>query len=339
MHNSDSNSPQFDQPLNKNHFLANFQGMDDLVSETIKSFLEELPSLVSAIQSAIENKNQAELKLSAHTLKGATSIFYAEPCKFLAGRLEKMGETQITSDIDNIFQQLKIELVKLTQELQTMIVREQFNEEKVILVVDDSEFDRGLLVKALSRKGSFTIAQATSGTESLDILKNRRIDLILMDIMMPGTFGSEVLVKIREQYNPIELPVIMVTSKSDTYDVIQCLQRGANDYITKPVNFDVAISRISTHLKLAELSREMSKLKEMVALDAMITTYNHEINNPLAIAVGCISSLESENSKNVERLKTAVWRIAEVVKKIREVTLKREAEYGNYAEGAKFIKI
>jgi len=210
---------------------------------------------------------------------------------------------------------------------------------KTILIVDDSKFDRTLLAKALARKSEFTTLQAKSGEECLELLKIQKIDLILMDIMMPGVFGTQVLIQIREQFNPIELPIIMVTSKSETSDLIGCLQSGANDYITKPVNFDVALSRISTHLKLAEVSYEMSKLKEMAALDALIVTYNHEINSPLGVAIGCLEAPVFKNQLPAEKLKSSLWRIVDVIKKIREVTDKKEAQYTDYSKFSKMIKI
>ncbi len=211
--------------------------------------------------------------------------------------------------------------------------------EKTILIVDDSEFDRNLLKNAFSRKGQFKFLEANDGLHSLVVLANNSVDLVLMDIMMPGTFGSQILLKIREKFNPIELPIIMVTSKIDSSDVIECLHNGANDYITKPVNFEVAISRIMTHLKLADLSMEMAKLKEITALDAMITTYNHEINNPLSIAISYLNNSLLKDEKVVEKLRTALWRIADVVKKIREVSDKKETKFGTYSGSTKMIKI
>ncbi|MEQ1666464.1 MAG: response regulator [Bdellovibrionales bacterium] len=208
-----------------------------------------------------------------------------------------------------------------------------------ILIVDDSEFDRNLLVNALTKKGDFQTLEAINGDQCLQMLTTHKIDLVLMDIMMPGTFGTEVLMKIRKKFNAIELPIIMVTSKADASDVIGCLQSGANDYITKPVTFDVAVSRISTHLKLAEVSQEMSRLKEMAALDAMITTYNHEINTPLAIAISYISAPLLKDEASVDNLKSALWRIADIVKKIRAVTEQKEAEYELYAGFRKMIKV
>jgi DNA-binding response OmpR family regulator len=210
---------------------------------------------------------------------------------------------------------------------------------KYILVVDDSDFDRQLLVNAITKKSNFHTLEANSGERCLELLETENVSLILLDIMMPGAFGTQVLMKIREKFNAIELPIIMVTSKADASDVISCLQSGANDYITKPVNFSTAVSRMTTHLMLAEISNKMAHLKEMAALDAMITTYNHEINNPLAIALGCLNAPLLKDEQSVEKLKSALWRIAGIVQKIREVTNQKEAEFEAYPKTGKMVKL
>lgn len=209
---------------------------------------------------------------------------------------------------------------------------------KKILIVDDNPFDRDLLAKALQRKAGLECLTVASGEECLALLARETIDLILMDIMMPGELGPALLVKIRETYNPIILPVIMVTSKSDTSDIVQCLHLGANDYITKPVNFDVALSRISTHLTLAEVSKDMGRLQEIEALDAIITTYNHEINNPLAIALASLERAQLD-AATVERIRRALWRVADIVKKIDALNQKRTHEYIAYRGSKKMLKI
>ncbi len=210
---------------------------------------------------------------------------------------------------------------------------------KTILIVDDSEFDRKLLVNALAKKGGFQAIEASSNDESLEILETHSVGLVVMDIMMPGTFGTQVLMKIREKFNPIELPIIMVTSNADASDVIGCLQSGANDYITKPVNFDIAVSRISTYLMFAILSCEISRLKEMAAIDAMITAYNHEINNSLAIALSYLNAPLLKEEAAVEKLRGSLFRIADIVKKIRAVTDGKKVEYSTYARSIKMVKV
>ena len=211
--------------------------------------------------------------------------------------------------------------------------------EKRILVVDDSKFDRTLLIKSLQKRFAFTPLEADSGERCLEIVAREDLDLILMDIMMPGTYGSEVLMKIRKKHNAIDLPVIMITSRSDTADVVGCLKNGANDYITKPVNFDTAESRIQTHLKLSELSHGMVKARKTEALNAMIVTFNHEINNPLSIA---LSSLETANWKSQDeekRCKEALWRIADIVKKVDAVVQDGDVDYEEYSSSTRMIRL
>lgn len=202
---------------------------------------------------------------------------------------------------------------------------------KRILVVDDSEFDRDLMMKALHQRGGFATLGAGSGEECLKIIADSPVDLILMDLVFPhGEVGSDILQKIRAKHNQIELPVIVVTGLTQTSPLIACLKFGANDYIRKPMNFDVAIARIRTHLQLAEQSRQMAKLTEIAALSALIATYNHEINNPLAIVTLCMSERNWNKPGNREQLETAVSRITDILVKIRDVADRQEFEYKQY---------
>lgn len=209
---------------------------------------------------------------------------------------------------------------------------------KKVLIVDDSDFDRMLLSSALAKKTDLDILEAKNSTECLKLLKAEKIDLVLLDILMPKVSGEQVLKKIRLKYNAIELPVIMVTAKTDVSDIINCLQMGANDYITKPVTFDVVVSRITTHLKLSELSNEMSKLKEIYALNAMIATYNHEINNPLTIAIHCAGHKDLASDDIRKKLADSLWRISDIVKKICAVA-DRDVKFENYTDKVRMISL
>lgn len=210
--------------------------------------------------------------------------------------------------------------------------------QKNILVVDDSDFDRSLANKVLTRRG-LNVIEASNGDECLSIINDSKIDLILMDIMMPGLLGTDLLSKIRKKYNTIELPIIMVTSKSDVSDIIECLQSGANDYITKPINVDITYSRISTHLKMAELSKTMSRMQQIATLDAMIATYNHEINNQLSIALGCINCDFEKKPENRKKLEDSLWLIADIIKKIKNTSEEKELKFSDYTAGSKMLKL
>ncbi len=210
---------------------------------------------------------------------------------------------------------------------------------KTILIVDDSDFERSILAKGLKLKGGYSTIEAASGDQCLEIISHTKISIILMDVMMPGAFGSEVLKKIRSKFNPIELPIIMITSKSDNTDIIESLQNGANDYITKPIHLEITISRISNHLRFSELSFEMSKLREISSLNALIMTYNHEINNTLTIALDCFHHNLLEDKSKVEKLLMTLWSIADILKKISIASEEKEIEFEEYTKSYKMLKI
>jgi len=117
-----------------------------------------------------------------------------------------------------------------------------------ILIVDDSEVNLDILARRLERKG-YSVVKATSGSDALSAVDRERFDLVLLDVMMPGMTGLEVLDAIRARHAPQSLPVIMTTAKSQSEDVIEALDRGANDYVTKPIDLDVLWARMRVHLR------------------------------------------------------------------------------------------
>jgi len=117
-----------------------------------------------------------------------------------------------------------------------------------ILVVDDLPANRDLMVRRLERSG-FNVIAAASGPEALEVVGRGNIDLVLLDIMMPGMTGIDVLRTIRMSRSSAALPVVMVTAKTDSEDVVEALSLGANDYVTKPVDADKLIDLIATHLE------------------------------------------------------------------------------------------
>jgi DNA-binding response OmpR family regulator len=122
-------------------------------------------------------------------------------------------------------------------------------EAHTLLVVDDHPDNRELFMRRLEREG-FTVIGAESGAEALAVLGRSAVSLILLDVMMPGMSGIEVLQAVREKHTAAELPVVMVTAKTQSDDVVEALGQGANDYITKPIDFPVAVARVRAQLRL-----------------------------------------------------------------------------------------
>jgi CheY-like chemotaxis protein len=117
-----------------------------------------------------------------------------------------------------------------------------------LLVVDDNLLNREMLGRRLERAG-YGVVVAASGKEALDIMGRTSVDLVLLDVMMPEMSGLDVLTRIREKHSPADLPVIMVTARTESADVVEALGLGANDYVSKPVDFPVVQARIEAHLR------------------------------------------------------------------------------------------
>jgi len=139
--------------------------------------------------------------------------------------------------------------------------RDQSLEGSQILIVDDQSTMRKTLQRMLESSGS-TATVAASGEEALHLFDNNQFDLVLVDILMPGMDGLEVLKAVRRKHSMSELPVIMVTSKDRDEDVVQALSLGANDYIMKPVDLPVLRARIRNHLSLKQAEDELRKARE-----------------------------------------------------------------------------
>ena len=150
-----------------------------------------------------------------------------------------------------------------------------------LLIVDDVRENREILRRRFERHG-FHATEASGGVEALDLIERKAFDLVLLDVMMPDIAGIEVLAHIRSKYSPGMLPVIMVTAKSQSEDVIEALKGGANDYITKPVDFSIALARVITQIdrkraeeKIQQMNEELSRANE--ALECRVSDRTRDL--------------------------------------------------------------
>ena len=137
-----------------------------------------------------------------------------------------------------------------------------------LLVVDDEALNLDMVSRRLVRQGCYNVDGASSGEQALRMIQDNSYDLVLLDQMMPGLNGMQVLEKIREQHEPSQLPVIMVTALTDSKYIIDALQHGANDYITKPLDFAVALARLEAQLSRKWAEEELRESRERYALAA-----------------------------------------------------------------------
>ena len=117
-------------------------------------------------------------------------------------------------------------------------------EETTILVVDDDELNLELAEMIIDAKLGYKVMKAISGRRALEILTQDKVDLILLDVMMPGMDGLQTLQMIRDNPKTKDIPVILLTAAGDTMTVVKGSKLGIKDYIKKPFDSDDLVDRI-----------------------------------------------------------------------------------------------
>jgi len=140
-----------------------------------------------------------------------------------------------------------------------------------LLVVDDVKDNRDVLRRRLKRRG-FQVTCACDGSSALALIEDTRFSIVLLDVMMPGMSGPEVLKRVRKSSRERMLPIIMLTAVDDSRVIADCLRQGADDYVTKPFDFDVLEARINAQVERARQTRQLQNSQEamkdrMAAMD------------------------------------------------------------------------
>lgn len=211
-----------------------------------------------------------------------------------------------------------------------------------ILIVDDDQVSMVALAQRLERRG-FVVFAVSSAENVLNLIESEAIECVLLDIIMPGVDGLSFLKELRKRYSKTQLPVMMVTAVKDSEDIVNVFEAGANDYLVKPVNLDVAVARIRAQLSSVDLHAEIMRRKQVEAVRAMVMTCCHEINNPMTIAYGALALLEKKSVKidrgSFEKLQRALDRIASVSAKIKEVTEKNQLHFERHGADISTINL
>jgi len=139
------------------------------------------------------------------------------------------------------------------------------NSHAEILIVDDDALSRKILAQVLT-SAEYTCQICGDGAEALEIIHTRLPSLLLLDFDMPGTNGAEVLKQLRSDQNQAvaQVPTIMLTAHGSEESEVSCLQAGADDFVTKPVNAAVLRARIETQLRLRSMRRQLEKQNDVL---------------------------------------------------------------------------
>ena len=178
-----------------------------------------------------------------------------------------------------------------------------------ILVVDDDEIIRKLLRRVLERSG-FVVDEAASGEGALQQIEAHHPDLILLDVVMDGIDGFITCRKIKNTEGMDEVPIIFVTGRSDTGSIVEGLDAGGSDYITKPINRHEALARIRNHLKMRVLMRFQREFidglkKANLAKNRIIGIASHDLRNPIASIRGLSEFLAEAGPLTPDQLEIA----------------------------------
>jgi len=274
-------SGQIFDAINKTLEIDSLQKKPATILHLQGEILETVPGIRAAIkllltQSAVkENKVYAEdlerisagaeqlLERGQHMLDELSEVLrsvIAEERELRATRMLESGDSAfITRQIIDQKQQPVVELIR----------KERITEAS-ILVVDDNESNRVLLSRRLARQ-SHRVDAAADGLEAMDMIQGNDYDCILLDVIMPGLDGYQVLEKVKADQRLRHVPVIMISAMDDIDSLVRCIEHGADDYMTKPFDPILLGARVNACLEKKQLrDQEQSLIHRLQDEQAMV---------------------------------------------------------------------
>ena len=201
-----------------------------------------------------------------------------------------------------------------------------------ILVVDDTPSNIQTLAAILKENG-YQISVAQNGKQALDVVARVKPALILLDVMMPEMDGLEVCRRLKANEELAQIPIIFLTAKTETIDIIRGFEAGAVDYVAKPFNTRELLARVHTHLMFRRQQKELKenyhRLSELERLrDSLVHMVVHDLRSPLLGLSGSLQMLQSdladtlgpEQAADLESAMTAARRLGEMVTSLLDVS-------------------
>jgi signal transduction histidine kinase len=185
---------------------------------------------------------------------------------------------------------------EITESLQTT----QIQSKPTVLIVDDTAANIEML-GAMLRVKDIQMLASMSGSQALTIAEAKMPDVILLDIQMPEMDGYEVCKKLKEHPTTKDIPVIFLTAKNETADIVKGFDLGAVDYITKPFRPQELFARLRTHIQLTTLQKQtLAQNRELLALNKLKNEFLgiavHDLKNPLSGIIGLAEFLRQNDT-------------------------------------------
>jgi signal transduction histidine kinase len=205
-----------------------------------------------------------------------------------------------------------------------------------IVAVDDNALSLRVLAATLD---TFDLTLVSDSTKAIVTVERVKPELVVLDLLMPELDGADIAKAIRAHPEFKDLPILFLSAKSETSEIVRCFNAGGNDYVTKPFVREELLARISAQINLRNAERERQQLERQVIVNGRLSSLasltaglSHEINNPLAIIMATAHQLENhlrenhpdsttpETVKLLERLHRNGKRIANVVTSLQTYT-------------------
>lgn len=220
-----------------------------------------------------------------------------------------------------------------------------FNKVKRILVIDDLPENVYMLQDRLEHEG-YEVLTAYDGNGGIEKAREELPDLILLDVMMPDINGFEVCKTLVNDEQTSNIPIILVTAKTDAEDTKEGLDAGAFDYIKKPFNKIELLARVRSALKLSDANKLLLDAEKRNTFFATVVTANHKIKQPLTLLSLSSAAIKRELKKEklsketllskTKYIDVAIKEISDVLDQLNAI---KEPILSDYTKNIKMIKI
>lgn len=216
---------------------------------------------------------------------------------------------------------------------------------KRILVIDDLPENVFMLKDRLEQEG-YEVLTAYNGKSGIEKAQNELPDLILLDVMMPDINGFEVCKILVDDSRTSDIPIILVTAKTDPEDIKEGLDAGAYDYIKKPINKIELLARVKSELKLSDANKLLVEIERRNTFLATVVTANHKIKQPLTLISLSTAAIKRELKKDeiskdivLEKIKYIDLAITEITSVLDQLNNIKEPVLSDYTKTVKMIRV
>ena len=188
-----------------------------------------------------------------------------------------------------------------------------FHSDDYILIVDDSADNRNVITRRLKKLG-YAYKEADCGQDALNMIEEQAPSVVLLDYMMPGMSGLDVLCDIRQTYTSSELPVIIVTARSEEDVLAEAMDAGANDFVTKPISFKILMARLQAQLAVRQTALQILNIND--TLETLVEERTAELlveKDRAEVANKAKSEFLANMSHEIRTPMNGVFGIAEVL--------------------------